>query len=82
MYAHQALGLTPTFKSYAALARWLADHGYPTKASEPRSAKSQEVVLGFAPKTDEIMVLWYLLQEQFPLADLTPLLAVDDGLFG
>ena len=31
-----------------ALARWLTDLGYPTKVSEPRSAKSQKVVLGCA----------------------------------
>ena len=79
-YAHQALGLTPSFKSYAALADWLTDNGYPTKHSEPRSAKSQELVLGFAPKTDEIMTLWNVLKGRFPEADLEGLLAEDDGL--
>ena len=79
-YAHQALGLTPSFKSYAALAVWLTEQGYPTKPSEPRSAKSQELVLGFAPRTDEIMTLWHLLQARFPEAELEGLLADDDGL--
>ena len=79
-YAHQALGLTPSFKSYAALALWLTEQGYPTKPSEPRSAKSQELVLGFAPRTDEIMTLWHLLQARFPEAQLEVLLAEDDGL--
>ena len=69
-YAHQALGLTPSFKSYAALASWLTENGYPTKPSEPRSAKSQELVLGFAPKTDDMMVLWHLLKARFPEARL------------
>ena len=81
-YAHQALGLTPSFKSYAALANWLTENGYPTKPSEPRSAKSQELVLGFAPKTDDMMVLWHLLKARFPEARLEALLARDDGLSG
>ena len=81
-YAHQALGLTPSFKSYAALASWLTENGYPTKPSEPRSAKSQELVLGFAPKTDDMMVLWHLLKARFPEARLEALLAADDGLSG
>lgn len=79
-YAHQALGLTPSFKSYAALATWLTENGYPTKPSEPRSAKAQELVLGFAPKTDGMMVLWHLLKTRFPDARLEVLLAADDGL--
>ncbi len=79
-YAHQALGLTPSFRSYAALADWLTDNGYPTKHSEPRSAKSQVLVLGFAPKTDDLMVLWNLLKARFPEARLEALLATDDGL--
>lgn len=79
-YAHQALGLTPSFKSYAALAGWLTENGYPTKPSEPRSAKSQELVLGFAPKTDDMMVLWHLLKARFPDTLLEVLLASDDGL--
>lgn len=79
-YAHQALGLTPLFKSYAALAGWLTENGYPTKPSEPRSAKSQELVLGFAPKTDAMMGLWHLLKARFPEARLEALLAADDGL--
>lgn len=81
-YAHQALGLTPSFKSYAALATWLTEKGYPTKHSEPRSAKSQELVLGFAPKTDTMMILWNLLKARFPDAQLEVLLAADDGLSG
>lgn len=79
-YAHQALGLTPSFKSYAALARWLTEQGYPTKSSEPRSARSQELVFGFAPRTDEIMTLWHLLKAQFPEAELEALLAEEDVL--
>ena len=79
-YARQALGLTPSFKSYAALAVWLTEQGYPTKPSEPRSAKSQELVLGFAPKTDDMMALWHLLKARFPEAQLEVLLAADDGL--
>ncbi len=60
----------------------LVDDGnpYPTKPSEPRSAKSQELVLGFAPKTDDMMALWSLLKARFPDARLEVLLAADDGL--
>ena len=79
-YAHQALGLTPSFRSYAALAAWLTELGYPTKSSEPRSAKSQELVLSFAPKTDDIMALLTVLKAQFPEARLESLLATNDGL--
>lgn len=79
-YAHQALGLTPSFKSYAALAKWLTENGYPTKPSEPRSARSQGLVLRFAPKTDEIMALWNLLMTKFPEAQLGELLAEQDAL--
>lgn len=73
-YAHEALGLTKTY-SYPALARWLTGLGYPTKASEPRSAKSQEVVLGCVPRTEEVMVLFERLQAEFPGAELERLLA-------
>ena len=73
-YAHEALGLTKTY-SYPALARWLTDLGYPTKVSEPRSAKSQKVVLGCVPRTEEVMALFGLLQAEFPGAELGRLLA-------
>lgn len=64
-YAHEALGLTKTY-SYPALARWLTDLGYPTKETEPRSAKSQKVVLGCVPRTEEVMALFERLQAEFP----------------
>lgn len=73
-YANQELGLTQTYK-YPALARWLTDQGYPTKASEPRSAKSQKLVLGCVPRTKEVMVLFDVLQQEFPSAQLELLLA-------
>lgn len=60
-YAHEVLGLTKTY-SCPALARWLTDLGYPTKESEPRSAKSQKVVLGCVPRTEEVMALFGALQ--------------------
>ncbi len=47
-YAHEALGLT--------------NLGYPAKESEPRSAKSQKVVLGGVPRTEEVMALFERLQ--------------------
>ncbi len=73
-YAHEDLGLTKTF-SYPALARWLTDLGYPTKVSEPRSAKSQRVVLGCVPRTEDVMVLFERLQAEFAGAELGRLLA-------
>ena len=76
-YAHEALGLTKTY-SYPALARWLTDLGYPTKVSEPRSAKSQKVVLGCVPRTEEVMALFERLQGEFAGAELEGLLANDE----
>jgi len=78
-YANQELGLTQTYK-YPALARWLSDRGYPTKPSEPRSAKSQKLVLGCVPRTKEVMVLFDLLQQEFPSAQLELLLADSSDL--
>jgi hypothetical protein len=49
--------------------------GYPTKVSEPRSAKSQKVVLGCVPRTEDVMVLFERLQAEFPGAELGRLLA-------
>lgn len=43
--------------------------------SEPRSAKSQKVVLGCVPRTEEVMALFALLREEFPAAELEGLLA-------
>lgn len=60
-YAHEDLGLT--------------NLGYPTKVSEPRSAKSQKVVLGCVPRTEEVMVLFERLQAEFPGVELEKLLA-------
>ncbi len=60
-YAHEDLGLTKTY-SYPALARWLTELGYPTEVSEPRSAKSQKVVLGCVPRTEDVMALFERLQ--------------------
>lgn len=73
-YAHEELGLAKTY-SYPALARWLTDLGYPTKVSEPRSAKSQKVVLGCVPRTEDVMALFGRLQAEFPGAELGRLLA-------
>lgn len=73
-YAHEDLGLSKTY-SYPALARWLTDLGYPTKVSEPRSAKSQKVVLGCVPRTEDVMALFERLQAEFPGAELGRLLA-------
>jgi len=73
-YAHEELGLTKTY-SYPALVRWLTDLGYPTKVSEPRSAKSQKVVLGCVPRTEDVMALFERLQAEFPGAELERLLA-------
>lgn len=77
-YAHEALGLTRSH-GYPALARWLSAKGYPTKESEPRSAKSQKLVLGCVPRTDGVMALFRLLQAEFPDAQLEPLLAGAQG---
>ena len=73
-YAHGDLGL-PRIYSYPALARWLTALGYPTKVSEPRSAKSQKVVLGCVPRTEDVMALFERLQAEFPGAELEGLLA-------
>lgn len=63
-------------RAYAQEALGLTDLGYPTKESEPRSAKSQKVVLGCAPRTKEVMALFdEWLQAEFPGAELGALLA-------
>ena len=72
--AYEELGPTRTYSS-PALARWLTDLGYPTKESEPRSAKAQKVVLGCVPRTGEVMALFGRLQAEFPGAELEGLLA-------
>lgn len=74
-YAHEALGLTRAY-SHPALARWLTDLGYPTKVSEPRSARSQKVVLGCVPRTEDVMALFGRLQVEFPGAELGRLQAM------
>ena len=58
-----------------ALADWLTSIGYPTTAKEVTSARSQQLVMGVVPATDEVIKLWRQLQERFPMADLKPLLA-------
>ena len=73
-YAHEELGLTRTY-SYAALARWLTDLGYPTNESESRSARSQKVVLGCVPRTGDVMALFERLQGEFPGVELEGLLS-------
>lgn len=77
-YAHEELRLTKTY-SYSALARWLTDLGYPTKVSEPRGAKSQKVVLGCVPRTEDVMALFERLQGEFVGAELEALLAGAGG---
>ena len=77
--ANEDLGLTKTY-SYPALARWLTDLGYPTKVSEPRSAKSQKVVLGCVPRTEDVMALFERLQGEFVGAALERLLAGVEGI--
>jgi len=73
-YAHEDRGLTKTH-SYPALPRWLTDPGYPTKVSEPRSARSQKVVPGCMPRTKDVMALFERLQAGVPGAELEGLLA-------
>lgn len=73
-YAHEELGLTKTY-SYPALPRWLTDPGYPTKVSEPRSARSQKVVPGCMPRTKDVMALFERLRAGVPGAELEGLLA-------
>lgn len=74
-YTHQALGFEPRPMTYPALADWLTSIGYPTTAKEVTSARSQQLVMGVVPATDEVIKLWRQLQERFPMADLKPLLA-------
>jgi len=57
------------------LAEWLTNIGYPTTAKEVTSARSQQLVLGVVPATDEVIRFWRQLQERFPEADLKPLLS-------
>lgn len=75
-YAHEDLGLTRTY-SYPALVRWLTDLGVSDQGvrAEPRRAKSQKVVLGCVPRTEEVMALFERLQAEFPGAELGRLLA-------
>ena len=43
--------------------------------SEPRSVKSQKVVLGCVPRAEDVMALFERLQAEFPGAELGALLA-------
>ena len=75
VYAHKALGFTTRPLTYPALAEWLTSIGSPTTAKEVTSARSQKLVLGVVPATDEVVRLWRQLQERFPENDLRPLLS-------
>lgn len=75
VYAHRALGFTTRPLTYPALAEWLTSIGSPTTAKEVTSARSQKLVLGVVPATDEVVRLWRQLQERFPENDLRPLLS-------
>jgi hypothetical protein len=77
-YAQKQLGLTRTMK-YADLAAWLTQQGYPTKATEPRSARAQPLALRGVPRTEPVMALLGVLQGQFPTAGLEQLLAPPPG---
>lgn len=74
-YAQKALGFDPRPIKYKELADWLTSIGYPTTEKEVVSARSQKLVLGAIPPTEEVLKLWHRMQERFPDAELRLLLA-------
>ncbi len=73
-YAQQKLGFEVRPMKYKELAEWLTAIGYETTDKEVGSARTQKLALACVPATEEVMVLWRKLQDQFPESDLKPLL--------
>ena len=80
-YGAGALGLDYRF-SEKELADWLTTAGYKTTKQAVKDAKSKSkskaLVLGIAPRTEQVMALYDLLKSMFPAADLEALLADAD----
>ena len=69
-YTQQLCGLTRSM-TYAGLAGWLTEHGYPTTVDEVKNAKRAKFVEHAVPPTSRVLVLASVLREGFPCIEIT-----------
>ncbi|OZS41527.1 DNA polymerase [Photobacterium sanguinicancri] len=65
-YAHEKGGISKKDITAKALAEWLTDNGYPTKATTVRSAKQAKLIEGAVPTTEQTINLAQLIVSKFP----------------
>ncbi|HCG6606526.1 TPA: hypothetical protein NJ227_003907 [Vibrio parahaemolyticus] len=65
-YAHEQGGMSKKQISAKALAEWMTDIGYPTKATAVRSAKNTKLIEGTVPMTELTINLARLIVSKFP----------------
>jgi hypothetical protein len=64
-YTQGLCGLSRSM-TYAKLAEWLTEHGYPTTADEVKNAKRAKFIEGIVPVTERVKELATVLEEGFP----------------
>ncbi|SGZ10003.1 DNA-directed DNA polymerase [Moritella viscosa] len=74
-YQKGAWGLDSSQMTARALAEWLTDNGYPTKATAVRTAKRAKLIEHAVPKNDLSLAFLNLLQVKFPSFDSQKLFA-------
>lgn len=77
-YAKGVWGIKRTY-TYAALAEWLTQQGYPTSASEVKNAARSKLVENVVPVTDEVRQLLTVLHAEFPSLELTKFVGSADA---
>lgn len=65
-YAQEQGGMSKKQITAKALAEWMTDIGYPTKATAVRSAKNAKLIEGAVPMTDLTTKLAHLIVSKFP----------------
>lgn len=65
-YAHEKSGMSKKQITAKALAEWMTDIGYPTKATAVRSAKNAKLIEGAVPMTELTINLARLIVSKFP----------------
>ncbi|EOC1778122.1 hypothetical protein [Vibrio fluvialis] len=65
-YAHEKSGMSKKQITAKALAEWMTDIGYPTKATAVRSAKNAKLIEGAVPMTELTISLARLIVSKFP----------------
>ncbi|HCG6900538.1 TPA: hypothetical protein NJ315_004100 [Vibrio parahaemolyticus] len=65
-YAHEKSGMSKKQITAKALAEWMTDIGYPTKATAVRSAKNAKLIEGAVPMSELTINLAQLIVSKFP----------------